>query len=84
MSEKSEIVQIPAVYKDGKEILWMPEWKSLRYDEIRDIAKGIGGVVGYKKVRATYTEIDQTLCTHYNCTAIAKPGTYDCGGPHGR
>lgn len=62
----------------------MPEWQNLNYAELQTIAKGVGGVVGYKKVRATYTDIDQQLCTHYSCYSLAQPGTYDCGGPHGR
>jgi hypothetical protein len=79
MEENTEITQLPAVYRNGEVVIMSLDWKNLDFAKLQELARGAGGTVGYKKVRATYTDIEHDLCSHYDCYHYSLPGTSDCG-----
>lgn len=74
----SDIVQMPAVMKQG--IVKMLDPDMLKLDEVRlkDVAHVMGGELIYLKMRATYTAPEQTFCIAKECFALVEKGTNYC------
>lgn len=80
MEDNTEIVQLPALFRNGEIVALRLEWKDLDNQKLRLLAMGVGGTLGYVKMRATYTPLEVEMCNHFDCNALASaPGTYDCG-----
>lgn len=69
---ETEIVELPAIIVDGKARLLTPEMKELDEKTLTQVAKMMGGFVGYVKLRASYSNLKENLCIHKKCTAIAR------------
>ena len=79
MDSMQEIVQFPAIRKNGENVLSNADMLHMTDSELQQLAKMLQGVVVYRKIRATYTETEQTFCVHYGCYALGINGTDDCG-----
>jgi hypothetical protein len=79
MEETTEIIQLPAIYRDGEVVAIRPEWKDLEYAKLQILASGAGGKLGYVKVRATYSSLETRHCSHYKCYRPAQPNSDECG-----
>lgn len=76
----TEIVQIPVIRRNGVTLIQNSDLLNLKDSDLQDIARTVKGVVAYKKVRATYSEIEGSpLCNHYDCYNVGVDGTDDCG-----
>ena len=76
----SEIVQIPVIRRNGVDIIQNVDIIGLGDSDLQNLAKATKGVVVYRKVRATYTEVEGTqFCCHYKCYKLGIDGTDDCG-----
>lgn len=72
---ESEIVQFPAIIKDGVTIVSGPDLTSLTRSDMVAMANLLGGVVAYVKVRAVYEVLETALCTAYECYRPADKTT---------
>lgn len=79
MEEKTEIMQLPAVYLRGEVVACEPEWKNLDFPKLQVLANALGGKLGYVKVRAVYEPVDSHLCSHYQCYRPAQTNSDECG-----
>jgi len=74
----SQIVQMPAVLKQG--IVKMLEPDMLKLDEtaLKNVAHVLGGKLIYLKMRATYTAPEVMFCIANECWALVEKGTNYC------
>ncbi len=77
--EPSQIVELPVIAVDGIVRLIDPDMAILDEKTLKDIAFAMNGEFLYLKVRATYTPVEQQLCTHKECFRPAVTNTLVCG-----
>lgn len=76
----SEVVQLPAVRKsDGSVQMLPPDCNKLESKMLHKMAKMMSGTLIFLKVRATYTQLDEVMCSRYDCYSLAIEGTDNCG-----
>lgn len=78
MEEKTEIVQMPAIYRNGECVAILVDWHTMDANKLNAIAKSLHGTLGYRKMRATYSDLEVELCNHYECHNPAVKGTFEC------
>jgi len=67
IDEYTDIVQIPAIFVNGKALTPLSQYTQLDTPTLRDIADVMGGEVRYLKLRATYTFVETDLCSRRDC-----------------
>lgn len=76
---ETELVELPVILdKDGKAQLLTPEMKELDDKTLNQIAKMMGGKVGYAKLRASYSNPESALCLKRNCWSLARFADHMC------
>lgn len=76
---ETELVELPVILdKDGKAQLLTPEMKELDEKTLNQVAKMMGGRVGYAKLRASYSNPEVELCLKKGCTSIARFADHMC------
>lgn len=81
--EYTDIVQIPAIFVDGKALTPLSQYTQLDTPTLRDIADVMGGEVRYLKLRATYTFVETNLCGHRDCFRPVGSNTNGRCSDHG-
>lgn len=75
---ESEIVELPVIIVDGKAKLLTPDMKRLDDRLLRDMAKMMGGTLGWVKLRASFSNPEVGLCLDKGCTRIAHYADHKC------
>lgn len=75
---ETELVELPVIVVDGKAKLLTPEMKELDDKTLIQIAKMMGGTVGYVKLRASYSNLENALCLKRNCWSVARFADHKC------
>lgn len=69
---ESEIVEMPVIIVDNKAKLLTPGMKDLPEKMLQDMAKLMGGKLGWKKMRVEFSNPEAEICLHRGCWAIAR------------
>lgn len=76
---ETEIVELPIILdKDGNAKLLTPAMKDLPASTLSEMAKMMGGSVGYVKLRAQYSNLEVPLCIAKGCTRLAHYPDHKC------
>lgn len=65
--EVTRITQLPAIVRSGSVELINAELLKLDEKLLKEMATAMGGQLIYMKLRATYTELESSLCSYDNC-----------------
>lgn len=74
----SQIVQMPAVLKQGIVQMLEPDMLKLDEDTQKKVAHVMGGELIFLKMRATYTAPEVMFCIGKDCFALVEKGTDYC------
>lgn len=77
-SELTELVELPVIISNGQVMLIPPDLKQAPTHTLQDLAVGMDGIVGYIKVRAYYTAMETSHCTHKGCWRPVTNGQLKC------
>lgn len=75
----TQIIELPVIVVNDTVQILEPEMIALTETTLKDLALSMGGQYLYLKVRATFTPVENQLCTHKSCYRPAKPETLNCG-----
>jgi hypothetical protein len=65
--EITQITQLPAIVKSGAIEILSADLLKLQESDLKNMAMVMGGTLVYMKLRATYTELEVSLCGFDNC-----------------
>lgn len=83
-NEITDIVEFPAIIKSGVIQILSPDLLKLEVADLQRMADVMGGELVYRKLRATYTELETPLCDHKNCHRPVRGALYCEDHPNGK
>lgn len=75
---ETEIVEMPVIIVDNKARLLTTDMKGLPESMLNDMAKMMGGTLGYVKLRASYSNPEVQLCIEKRCMRLAHFADHKC------
>jgi hypothetical protein len=80
-NRETQLTQVPIIVRDGQVIMDLPDLYYKSDKDLQIIAKGLQGRVAYRWKRVIFTELEEQLCTHYECTRPVSTGdgVLNCG-----
>ncbi len=77
----TRLTQVPVIVRKGDIIVDQPDLYDKPDKDLQTIAKAFNGEVRYLWKRVVYTQLEESLCTHYGCTRPVSTGDgrLNCG-----
>ncbi len=79
ISEMSELVQLPAIVNaKGEVVFFDAKFRDWSQEQLKLVADTMQAYIGYVKVRATYSPLENRMCSRYDCWSPVGENFREC------